>query len=131
MGRDIQWREAVVRLLVAARPMTMAARVESGDSAMRALAGWGSEAWGDGGGYIGNVAHASTELMRGDRGPGDVDRNSALDGVSPISLVGRRPMGVRTTVGIAPARRPREVQTWRERWPDQPAARGARGANAR
>ncbi len=43
MGRDIQWREAVVRLLVAARPMTMAARAASGGSALRALAGWESD----------------------------------------------------------------------------------------
>lgn len=129
MGRDIQWREAVVRLLVAARPMTMAARVAGGDSALRALAEWGHDAWREG-----------EEPDKGAHGLGAVrDREAAvathrehsLEGVTPISLVGRRPMSVRASVGSPMSRRPRETATWRERWPDAPAVRGTRGAAAR
>ena len=129
MRRDMQWREAVVRLLVAARPMTMAARVASRDSALQALAGWGS-AMCQSGAYDAGTAGSDVAMRAGSARVDDA-RKTALEGVSTIALVGRRPMGVRLTGGNALARRPREIKTWRERWPDRPAARGARGANSR
>lgn len=139
MGRDIQWREAVVRLLVAARPMQMAARAVSGESALRAWSRWGAAAWcddeaQDSRGDESSTAQSSsgaTSARRGEGAPHD-RKPAALERVVPITLVGRRPMGVRTNVGANPmARRPRETATWRERWPDVPAARGTRGATAR
>ncbi len=130
MGRDIQWREAVVRLLVAARPMTMAARVAGGESALRALAGWGSEAWQDEEDAAQRVRRP--ESVRERESAISVHRENALERVSPIALVGRRPMSVRATVGQNPmARRPRETATWRERWPNVPVVRGSRAAAAR
>lgn len=129
MGRDIQWREAVVRLLVAARPMTMAARVAGGESALRALAGWGSDAW---------VEDEEPARDAPQRAPFheretalSMHRETALERVTPISMAGRRPMSVRSSVGSPMARRPRETATWRERWPDVPAVRGTRRAAAR
>ncbi len=130
MGRDIQWREAVVRLLVAARPMTMAARVAGGESALRALAAWGNEAWQDDESAAQGIRRPESVHER--ETALSVNREIALERVTPIALVGRRPMSVRASVGGSPmARRPRETATWRERWPDVPAVRGTRGAAAR
>ncbi len=74
------------------------------------------------------------EARRDARGVVGHVRSNALERVVPITLVGRRPMGVRQGAGeeqVAPVRRPRETATWRERWPDVPAVRGARGVSAR
>lgn len=139
MGRDIQWREAVVRLLVAARPMQIAARAVSGESALHAWSRWGAGAWcdDDAQGALAREGSAASSVSgapspRQGGATSHERRPAALERVVPISLVGHRPMGVRTSVGANPiARRPRETATWRERWPDVPAARGTRGATAR
>ncbi|MEP7381458.1 MAG: hypothetical protein ABI910_07205 [Gemmatimonadota bacterium] len=124
MGRDIQWRDAVVRLLVAARPMTMAARLASGGAAARALAGWSGDTWGE----------SEQSVARADAIQAvtcDAMRPNALERVIPISLVDCRPMGVRPLAGTTPVRRPRETATWRERWPDVAAVPRARPSATR
>ncbi len=124
MGRDIQWREAVVRLLVAARPMTMAARLASGGAAARALAGWSADTWDESEQWV-----ARAGSIRASKG--DATRPSALERVSPITLVDCRPMGVRPLVGTTTVRRPRETATWRDRWPDIAAVPRARNSATR